>query len=125
MDGAGIDQKIRFGYAKAAQHLGLPFDLYRSAVPLTPIQVPNLIGSLPVIPSQDWTWMKGNRPGNAIWFICVDGQDSSYPLEAEEGDYLVGFKTFFVLSKEPQLPMQAVECNKMVNVIRPYQSTSA
>jgi hypothetical protein len=46
-------------------------------------------------------------------------------LSAEEGDYLIGFKTFFVLSKEYQLPMQAVECNRLVNVLRATQSTAA
>lgn len=122
MDGPQIDQKIRYGYAKAAAKLGSPYDLYRSATPLTPVQMSNLIGTLPMVASQDWTWMKGNRPGNAIWYVCVDGQEASAPLEAKEGDYLTGLKTFFILSKEYQLPMQAVECNKMINLIRPAQN---
>jgi hypothetical protein len=125
MDGLQINQKIRFGYAKAAQKLGQPFDLYRSATPMTPIQDANLIGTLPMVASQDWTWMKANRPGNSTWFVCVDGQDASAPLEAEEGDYLIGDQTYFIFSKEYQLPMQAVQCNKMITLIRPYQSNAA
>jgi hypothetical protein len=124
MDGLQINQKIRFGYEKAAAKLGEPYALYRSAIPFTPIAFGNLIGTLPMVPSQDWTWMKANRPGNAIWFVCVDGQDSSLPLSATEGDYFLGDKTFFILSKEYQLPMQAVECNKLINVLRPYQATT-
>jgi hypothetical protein len=125
MDGLQINQKIRFGYAKAAQKLGQPFDLYRSATPMTPIQDANFIGTLPMVASQDWTWMKANRPGNLTWYVCVDGQDSSDPLSAQEGDYLIGDMTFYVLSKEYQLPMQVVECNKVVNIIRPYQANTA
>lgn len=125
MDGLQINQKIRYGYYKAGLKLGEPYTLYRAATPFTPIQDSNLIGVLPMVPSQDWTWMKANRPGNAIWFACVDGRDVTYPLSVVEGDYLVGEKTFFVLSKEYQLPIQVVECNKLGNIIRPYQYTSA
>lgn len=123
MDGALANQKIRYGYAKAAQKLGIPYQLYRTNTPFTPIQSPNLIGSLPATFSQDWTWMKANRPGNAIWFSCIDGQESSEPLSAKEMDYLVADKTFFVLSKEFQLPIQVVECNATVTIRRPSQST--
>lgn len=125
MDGEQINQKIRYGYAKAASKLGSDFVLYRSAVPINPIQDGNIIGTVKVAPSQDWTWMKGNRPGNAIWYLCVDGQEASEPLSAQEGDYLVGMKTFFILSKEYQLPIQGVECNKIVDIRRPSQSTAA
>jgi hypothetical protein len=125
MNGEQINQKIRYGYAKAAKKLGSPYDLYRASTPFTPIQIGNFVGTLPMVPSQDWTWMKANRPGNAIWYMCIDGQDASAPLDAQEGDYLIGLKTFFVLSKEYQMPMQAVECNKLIDLIRPTQSNSA
>jgi len=122
--GLQIDQKIRKGYAKAAVKLGRPFNLYRSSSSIDPINSGNLIGSLNVDNTQSWDWMKGNRPGNAIWYLLVDGQDSSAPLSAEEGDFLVGEKTFFVLSKEFQMPMQGVECNAIIKVSRPFQSTN-
>lgn len=121
MDGPGIDQKIRFGYAKAAKKLGKPFELYRSATPFNPLSIGNLIGSLPAVVTVDWEWMKSNKPGNAIWWILIDGQDSSYPLSAQEGDYLVGDQTFFILTKEYQMPMSAAECNRVVSIIRPEQ----
>lgn len=126
MNGEQINQKIRYGYAKAAAKLGSPYELYRATTPFTPIDPDNLIGTLPMVASQDWSWMKANRPGNAIWFACIDGQESSEPLSAQEDDYLVGnYKTYFVLTKEYQLPMQVVECNKVVNIIRPFQSATA
>lgn len=128
MDGLQINQKIRFGYAKAAQKLGQPFSLYRASgltPSINPIVLGNLIGVLPMVASQDWTWMKANKPGNAIWFLCIDGQDSSLPLAAVEGDFLVGDHTFYVFSKEYQLPMQGMETNDVVQIERPYQSTDA
>jgi len=125
MNGYGIDQKIRFGYAKAAKKLGQTFELYRSATPFTPLATGNLIGSLPAVVTVDWQWMKSNKPGNAIWWILIDGQDSSAPLSAQEGDYLVGDQTFFILTKEYQMPMSAVECNRVVDIIRPSQSIDA
>lgn len=124
MDGPGINQKIRYGYAKAALKLGQNYQLYRSASGLDPLNIANLIGTLKMVPTQDWTWMKANRPGNAIWYCCIDGQDSSNPLSAHEMDYLVADQIFYVLSKQYQLPIQLVECNSTVNVTRPNQSVS-
>jgi hypothetical protein len=123
MDGLQINQKIRYGYAKAAKKLGKPFNLYRSPNAIDPLNPSNLIGSIKMAPSQDWTWMKANRPGNAIWYVCVDGQERTEPLSAREMDYLVDAEsTFFILSKQYQMPMQAVECNDVIRVIRPSQS---
>lgn len=122
MDGLGINQKIRFGYHKAAQKLGQPFDLYRTALPNDPLNPANLVGNLKAVTTVDWQWMKSNKPGNAIWWILIDGRDVTFPLSAQEGDYLVGDKTYFILSKEFQMPMSAVECNRTVDIIRPYHS---
>lgn len=123
--GLQIDQKIRKGYAKAAKKLGKPFQLYRSDSAIDPIQPSNLIGSILMVPTVSWDWMKASKPGNAIWYLVVDGQEASEPLSAKESDFLVADQTFYVLSKQYQMPMQGVECNATVKVIRPYQSTSA
>lgn len=122
MDGPGIDQKIRFGYAKAASKLGEDFLLYRPTVPVDPISPGNLIGTILCVATVDWNWMKSNRPGNAIWWLVVDGQDSSLPLSAQEGDYLVGDQTYFVLTKEYQMPMSGCQCNRIVSIVRATQS---
>ena len=122
MDGLGINQKIRYGYSKAAQKLGQPFSLYRSLLPDNPIQELNFVGTINAVTTIDWQWMKSNKPGNAIFWLVIDGQASSEPLSAIEGDYLVGDSTYFVLTKEYQMPMSAVQCNAVVNLIRPYQT---
>lgn len=123
MDGPGINQKIRYGYAKAAEKLGQDFQLYRATNMINPIQPANLVGTLKMVTTQTWNWMKANKPGNAIWYMVVDGQDSSYPLSANGGDFLVGDHTFYVLSKEYQMPMQGVETNATIQIIRPFQQT--
>jgi hypothetical protein len=125
MDGLQINQKIRFGYAKAAEKLGQPFSLYRPTTSIDPLNSVNLVGVLPAVASMDWTWMKSNKPGNAIWFLCIDGQDSSLPLAAVEGDFIVGDHIFYILSKEYQLPMQGMECNATIKIVRPTQSIAA
>ncbi len=122
MDGPGINEKIRFGYAKAAQKLGEPFDLYRWTSPIDPIDSANLIGSLPAVMTVDWEWMKANKPGNNIWYVLIDGQASSFPLSAEERDYLVGDAVYYIFSKEYQMPMQAMQCNRQITINRPTQS---
>jgi len=122
MDGPGIDQKIRFGYAKAAEKLGQPFQLYRPTSMIDPLDVANLIGNINAVATVQWDWMKANKPGNAIWSLVVDGQTSSYPLSAQEGDFLIGDTTFFVLSKQYQMPMLGCECNALITIKRPNQS---
>lgn len=122
MDGPQINQKIYYGYAKAGNKLGQNFDLYRSATPVNPIQSGNKVGVIKCVATVDWNWMKSNRPGNAVWWLVADGQTSSDPLSLHEGDYLVGDKTFFVLSKEYQMPMSGAECNRIVSIVRPTQS---
>lgn len=122
MDGPGIDQKIRFGYYKASQKLGKDFSLYRSATPIDPLDSGNLVGSVKAVLTQKWDWMTANRPGNAIWFVLTDGRESSGDFNVREGDYLVELGTYFILAKQYQMPMLAVECNYTVTIVRPYQS---
>lgn len=122
MNGEQINQKIRYGYYKAAKKLGQDFNLYRSATPINPIQSGNLVGVIKCVATVDWKWMRSNKPGNAVWWLVADGQSSSEPLSLREGDYLVGDKTFFVLSKEYQMPMSGAECNRIVSIVRPTQS---
>jgi hypothetical protein len=123
MDGPGVDQKIRFGYYKAAQKLGKDFSLYRASNPISPIDPLNLQGVVKCAFTISWDWMKANRPGNAIWYLLTDGQESSGILNVRECDFLVDVKqTFFVLAKQYQMPMLAVECNSILRIIRPDQT---
>jgi len=123
MDGPGIDQKIRFGYAKAAKKLGADFSLYRATNAIDPIVPGNLQGIVKCAFTVAWDWMRANRPGNSIWYLLTDGQESSGILNVREMDFLVSAEqTFFVLAKQYQMPMLAVECNAFLTVLRPTQS---
>ena len=125
MDGYGIDQKIRFGYAKASKKLGSEFSLYRATSPLDPLDAGNFQGVVKCVFTVAWDWMKANKPGNAIWNLLTDGQDSSGILNVSLKDFLVsGTQTFFVLAKQYQMPMLGVECNATIKIIRPSQSTA-
>lgn len=123
MDGPGIDQKIRFGYYKASQKLGKSFDLYRSPNTITPLNPLNLQGIVKCVFTIAWDWMKANKPGNAIWYALTDGRNSSGILNVRECDFLVdSAQTFFVLAKQYQMPMLAVECNTRIRILRPDQN---
>lgn len=123
MDGPRIDQKIRFGYHKASQKLGKDFSLYRSTSTIIPINPLNLQGIVKCAFTIAWDWMKANKPGNAIWYLLTDGRNSSGILNVRECDFLVSAdQTFFVLAKQYQMPMLAVECNTKIKILRPTQS---
>lgn len=126
-----IQQKIFFGYAKAAYKLGASFNLYRSTVPLDPIDPDNLIGVVQMTTSVSWDYMKASKYGNSVFNACLDAQSSSAPLNCTVGDYLVPFdgsedqRTYFVQSLQFDLPPQVVQCNRTIGVIRPSQDTGA
>lgn len=84
-----IQQKILYGYAKAAQHLGATYDLYRSTTPINPIQSGNLIGTIQMSPSVDWEYMRALSYGKAEFNACIDAQSANAPNSAQVGDYLV------------------------------------
>jgi hypothetical protein len=84
-----IQQKIFFGYAKAASKLGAFFSLYRPASAITPIQSSSLIGTVQMSQSINWEYDKANAFGNSVFNACLDAQASSSPLNCRVGDYLV------------------------------------
>jgi hypothetical protein len=83
-----IQQKIFYGYAKAALKLGATFNIYRSSTPITPIASGNLIGTTQMTASQTWDYMKANRYGNAVWNACLNAQSVDSPDSCRVGDYL-------------------------------------
>jgi len=135
MDGTKIQQKIYYGYAKAATKLGADFNLYRSAVPTNPIADGNLIGALKASTNQEWSYMRANKYNNAVWQILIDAQRKNLPLAAKVGDYIVGIpntkgyiddnSTYFIIAEQFLMTILAVKCNATLNVIRPSQTTGA
>lgn len=133
MNPARIQQKILYGYAKAGSKLGAYFSLYRSAIPINPIQLPNLIGNIRMSQSVSWNYMKANEYGNSVYNACIDGQRKNSPLSARQGDYLIpavdpdsGFiennNIYYVQGFQFDLPPKVVECNKTISIIRPSQT---
>jgi len=113
MNGTLAQQKVYAGYAKAAQYMGKDYQLFRPTNALSPINAP--VRTLPAAFSQDANFSKPNEYGNSVWDALVDGN------QTQVGDYLVGPSTFFIAGMQHLLPILCVECNRIINVLRPTQ----
>lgn len=122
MDAATIQAKVYAGYAKAAARVGLPFDIYRPTAPITPapLDAGNKLATLPAwFTAQEPKGARPNTYGKSVWWGQFDGS------QTKVGDYLVGAPgTFFVASRQPLLPIQAVQCNRVVSIARASGSSA-
>jgi hypothetical protein len=102
MDAAQIQAKVYFGYAKAAQYVGLPFNQFRPAGPSNPTAGSPLQGlnaQFTVGPS-GFNFDKAPGFKDAAFNALLDG------TQTQVGDYLVGASdTYYVASQEPLLPI--------------------
>lgn len=115
VDYVRVQDRIYYGYGKAALKLGKTYSIYRATNATNPISISNLEGTTLVSPTVDWKYMRANKYGNPVWILLVDGR------VIEPYDYLVGVDfTFFVNEMEPLLPINGVECNKVVSIKRPH-----
>ena len=106
-----IQEQIYYGYAQAASKLGDPVDLYRPLTAGEALAVENKLLTLPASFSVEGTYKKPNGYGKPLWRVLIDG------TKTKVGDYLVGADaTYFIASMQSLLPIQAVQCNRMVNV---------
>ncbi|WP_376960111.1 hypothetical protein ABNQ39_20585 [Azospirillum sp. A26] len=112
MDGTKLQAKVYGGYAKAAQRIGLPFDVYRPSDATDPLATGNkVVTALPAHFTADGNYTKPNTYGQATWQAMVDGS------QVAVGDYLTGDPgTFFIAAKQPLLPILAVGCNRTVSL---------
>lgn len=119
MNSDAIQRKIYFGYKKAATFIGRPFTLYRPSDSTNPVSMENIAASDVMLSvSQETTFMKPNKYGNAVWQALFDGN------LAKVGDYLSnGKETFFVMAMPRTLPITVIECNAVITVVRPTQPT--
>lgn len=117
MNGAILQDRIYAGYGKAAQRIGQDADLYRPQDPLDPMNpVIGPLATLPAAFNQDDKFSKPNSYGKAVWRGLFDGK------QTQVGDYLVTTAgTYFIASMQHLLPIQCVECNRTINVMRPTQ----
>ena len=119
MDGPTLQAKIYQGYAKAAQRLGLACSQYRPTSALSSaIAAGNLVRTLQAsFNAKDFAYGKAQDYGKATWYCLADG------TQLAPSDYLVrpDGVPFFIAAQQPLLPILAVECNRVVNVLRPQQ----
>jgi len=114
MDGPEIQEKIYYGYGKAATHLGLTYTIYRSIDGLDPIKPENIVGEVKLSPTVAWSYMVPKKYGDNTWILVVDGR------VIQPGDYLVGpVRTFFVASLEHLMPILGVMCDRQITIVRP------
>jgi hypothetical protein len=120
MDAALLQQKIYYGYGKAAQFIGPPYNLFRPTSALNPTAQQNQIGTLSAsFNAQDMNYSKPNVYGKPLWYALLDGSVT------QVGDYLIGCnQTYFIAAMQTTLPILAVQCTNTLNVFRPQQQTA-
>ena len=113
MNGDKIIAKVAKGRGKVGQKAGFAYAHYRRLSPTeTVIDVSNLLGEVyATFNAQDQNYTKPNKYGQALWWGDFDYTNVNV------GDFLVGdLGTFFVASKQAYLPVQAVNCNRVINI---------
>ena len=118
MDGARLQERIYHGYGKAAQHIGLPCNHFRPTNALSPALS---VGSLfqrrleASFNAKDMAYGKANDYGKPVWYCVADGN------RLNPGDYLQrpDGQIFYIAAMQPLLPIIAIDCNRIVSVLRP------
>src|SRR5579872_3147802 len=124
VDFARIQNRIYYGYGKAAIRLGTEHSIYRSPDGINPIQENNFIGTQLVSMDQDYKYTKQKKYGDAVWQILPEDG-----LSLNNYDFLVGPTiTYYIVDIHPDdrlSPPLVVECNATINLIDPKNSLSA
>ena len=118
MDGAAIQLKANYGYAKSAQYVGLPYSHYRPASAGPVIASGNLLGTLKATFSQGGNYAKQSKTNSDEWTAYYD------PTTVLPGDYLTnGTRTWFIAAQQPLLPPLAIFCERVMTLNRPFAET--
>jgi len=113
MDGARLQTLIYKGYGKEAEKVGFDYEVFRAASFLSPTQSAYSMGTLKCSFAADEKMSVSNKYQTPTWILRADGN------QLEVLDFLVGpYGTFYVASKQPNLPMEAVRCNSAVSIGR-------
>lgn len=114
MDGARLHGLIYRGRGKAAQHIGLPCNIFRPQNATSPFT--RQVGTIPVaFNSGDTKYARANEYNDPIWYADYDG------TQTRPGDYLVRVsdgRAWFVAAQQQLLPIMATDCNANVMVRR-------
>jgi hypothetical protein len=122
-DFASIQNRIYYGYGKAAQRLGTTHAVYRSADGNNPIQQANFIFNQLISVDQDLTYKKAQKYNDPVWqFLPANG------LLLQNFDYFVspsGINYFItdIVPDDRLTPPTCVECNEVITITRPTQPT--
>lgn len=120
MNAAKIHAKIYFGRGKAAQHLGLPCNVYRPVIASDPLS--NWITTLKAaFNTGDSAYKKPDKFGTAIWYADYDG------TQTRAGDYLVrqsDGNIWYVAQQAQLLPIVMIQCERKLYLTRPPADAS-
>ena len=127
MDGALLKRKVYAGFEKAAQRVGLPYDVYRPTSVSNPMSVGNKIATLSaaftIHASNEFNFSKPSDYSSPLFHALID------PTNLKVGDYLSNpndpLGPFFVISMEPSKPPLVVQTNRVVTLTSPISSSSS
>lgn len=120
MNGSKAQQLIYRGYGKAATQIGFGCIVYRSSSLLSPISPGNVVASnVPASFTTGFEYSEYNKPKNPFWTALIDGN------ALQIGDWVVGPQgTYYIADMQKILPIAAVNCNRVVSIVRPGYSGS-
>lgn len=117
MDGATLQSIINQGYGIAAQNIGFPCSVYRSASMVNPLTTTPVYTGFQASFTTGVGYSKYPNPKAPDWEALFDGTN------IQIGDWFVGAQgTFYVADMPKILPVAAVRCNRTVSIVRPGYS---
>jgi hypothetical protein len=124
VDFARIQNRIYYGYGKAAVRLGTNHAIYRSTDGINPIQEANFLFNQLISIDQNYKYTSPKKYGDPVWqFLPEDG------LQLQNFDYMVGgTTTYFIGDIKPDdrlSPPVCVECNATMTIYRPVTTRTA
>jgi|SRR6185312_14329484 len=126
VDFARVQNRIYYGYGKAAKRLGTSHSIYRSANGIDPITSPNLLGTQLISVDADLNFDRARKYGDMTWeFMPEDGLGTTL-FALQNYDYMVGAQTtYFIadIAADARLsPPLCVECNSVISISSPTAS---
>lgn len=121
MDGPTIQAKVYGGYAKAANVIGVAYDLYRPSGPSAPMAPGNKVSTLKAAldSTSSYAFRQPNEYGDPTWYALINDATT------QAGDYLTNATgTYFIAGKQFLLPVILVECTRSLRVVRQLQQTA-
>jgi hypothetical protein len=122
VDFARVQNRIYYGYGKAAQRLGSSHAVYRSVDGNNPIQEANFVFNQLISIDQNYKYTSAKKYGDPIWqFLPENG------LLLQNFDYFVSPSgiNYFIIDIIPDdrlTPPICVECNAILTLYRPVNT---